>query len=102
MEFLKKEGLEGLGYVQLAKKIHESEFGTAFKEAQKIPRCQIHMGDLNSLIKLKRRLATVPMWEIIRVAPNCGTLPTYRLTTEEIMTTKGLSYLDKKWAGKFI
>ena len=46
-------------------KIAANEMHTAFKEAQKIPGCQLHLGDRNIGITRKRALATGALSEII-------------------------------------
>ena len=96
---------------------YEDEFSTAFKEAQKIPGCQIYLGDRNSHITNMRSLVTLPLWELIRVSVHGGFVDGVidpnvivgafddGLTIEEIGKTKGISYFDerdKKCAGKFI
>ena len=43
----------------------EFEMATAFQEAQKIPGCQLHFGDLDAEIIIKRCLATVPLSDVI-------------------------------------
>ena len=65
------------------------EFRRAFKEAQKIPGCLVHLGDRPIGVTLKRALASLSLWQKVRLAFNI-------LTSKDTITKEDVEKCKEK------
>ncbi|XP_071817159.1 traB domain-containing protein-like [Apostichopus japonicus] len=65
------------------------EFRRAFKEAQTIPGCRVHLGDRPIQITLKRAMSSLSIWQKLRLA-------WYLLTSKESITAEDVEKYKQK------
>jgi len=80
------------------------EFRRAFSEAQKVPRCMVHLGDRPINITLKRALQALSTWQKIKLGYNILVTSMDKITPEEVEKCKERDLLENmlaEMAGEF-